>query len=360
MNLDNYFFEADSQYRMDRLFEDSHQVKGTALSAEERLFFRAAAMAVPLDQAAQLLNWKLNTAQVFVSNTIKTYLKHLIHQTQPTVLTKPKLSWHSLPHILQQLGYARSAKRDEKNLLREISSEPSHLDIKRLISEVKRTLYQMQFESYRPIVPRILREDPDQLIEQIINPIRNTQDPAQRRAGYLEAIAISWTLVSQDPRQYINHVVKIAQNLSVIGRYEDSVPLALEFIDKVLGEEAKAKLYFVLGIAYEKMAATAFNNHYRQQAILFYQRAIDWGDRKNCLALYNIFVLNFEFAQKLKDEPEHLLEARMALRQFAQIARSTGFNFYRYKSLIHADLRRIQTQTQDPILRGDLALILAW
>jgi hypothetical protein len=365
MNLDSYFYEADLQYMMDRLFEDSREVKGKALSAEERLFFRAAAIAAPIDQVALLLEWKLTTAQVFVSNTIKIYLKQLLGQTQdePVIsdqAAKFKMSWHSLPHVLKQLGYARSVKRDEKTLLHEISSEACHLDVKRLIAEVKRTIYQIEFEGYCPIVPKLLSDNPETLINQILDPILESSNPDLKRTAYLEAIAISWLLVTQDPIQYIDHIVKIAQNLSMIGRYEDSVPLALEFVDRVSGQSARAKLYFVLGIAYEKMAEAILSNHYRQQAILFYQQAIDWGDSKNCLALYNVFSLNFEFAQKLKDQPEHLLEARTALRQFGQTARSTGFNFYRYKALIHTDLRRIQVQTQDPILLGDLGLILAW
>jgi hypothetical protein len=366
MNLDSYFYEADLQYMMDRLFEDSREVKGKALSAEERLFFRAAAIAAPIDQVALLLDWKLATAQVFVSNTIKTYLKQLLGQTrneQPTSsdqATKCKMSWHSLPNVLKQLGYARSVKRDEKNLLREISSEPCHLDVKRLIAEVKRTIYQIEFEEYHPVVPNILSKQTDALIDEILDPVLDGKNPDRKRTAYLDAIAISWVLVTQDPINYMDHMVKIAQNLSMIGRYEDSVPLALEFVDRVSNQAARAKLYYVLGLAYEKMAEAILSNHYRQQAILFYQQAIDWGDSKNCLAFYSVFSLNFEFAQKLKDQPEHLLEARTALRQFGQTARSPGFNFYRYKALIHNDMRRIQAQTQDPILLGDLGLILEW
>jgi hypothetical protein len=365
MDLDRYFNEADLQYLMERLFEDSREVKGKALSAEERLFFRAAAIAAPIEQVAQLLGWKLATAQVFVSNTIKTYLKQLLNQirNEPTTCdqpAKPKMSWHSLPSVLKQLGYARPPKRDEKNLLREISSKPSNLDVKRLIAEVKRTIYQIEFEGYCPIVPKLLSADPETLINQILDPVQDSKDPDLKRTAYLEVIAISWLLVTQDPVQYIDHIVKIAQNLSMIGRYEDSVPLALAFVDRVSPQTGRAKLYFVLGIAYEKMAEAILNNHYRQQAILFYQQAIDWGDSKQCLALYNVFSLNFEFARKLKDEPEYLLEARTALRKFEQAARSPGFNFYRYKVLIHTDMNRIQAQTQDPILLGDLGLILEW
>jgi hypothetical protein len=365
MDLDSYFNEADLQYLMERLFEDSREVKGKALSAEERLFFRAAAIAAPIDQVALLLDWKLATAQVFVSNTIKTYLKQLLNQIRNGQATsdpaaKPKMSWHSLPYVLKQLGYARSSKHDEKSLLREISSKPSNVDVKRLIAEVKRTIYQIEFEQYCPILPKILSADPETLINQILDPVVDSQDPDLRRTAYLEAIAVSWLLVTQDPIQYVDHIVKIAQNLSTIGRYEDSVPLALAFVNRVLPQAGRAKLYFVLGIAYEKMAEAILSNHYRQQAILFYQQAIDWGDNKQCLALYNVFSLNFEFAQKLKGQPEHLLEARTALRQFEQTARSPGFNFYRYKALIHNDIRRIRVQTQDPILLSDLDLVLEW
>jgi tetratricopeptide (TPR) repeat protein len=366
MNLDNCYIGADSLYKMDRLFEDSREVKGKALSAEERLFLRAAALCTPIAQVALLLGWKLSTAQVFVSNTIKIYLKHMlsstrVEQTTPDQAAKLKLSWHSLPNVFKQLGYARPPKQDdEQNLLRKISSDPTNLNVKRLIVEVKRTIYQIEFEGYRPILPKILTEDPDTLIDKILASVIDNKNPDLKRAAYLEAIAISWLLVTQDPIQYVDHIVKIARNLSTIGRYEDSVPLALAFVDRVSDQADRAKLYYVLGLAYEKMAEAVLSNHYRQQAILFYQQSIDWGDSKNCLAFYNVFSLNFEFAQKLKNEPEHLLEARTALRQFEQTARSPGFNFYRYKSLIHTDMRRIQAQTQDPILLGDLGLILDW
>jgi hypothetical protein len=365
MNLDSYFYEADSQYMMDRLFEDSREVKGKALSAEERLFFRAAAIGVAIDQVALLLDWKLATAQVFVSNTIKTYLKQLLSPISSVQATcdqaaKPKMQWSRLPSVLKQLGYARPPKRDERNLLREISSAPCHLDIKRLIAEVKRTIYQIEFEGYRPVIPKMLSEKVDTLLDEILDSVLDGKNPDRQRLAHLEAIDFSLMFVTQDPINYMDHIVKIAQNLSTIERYEDSVPLALEFIDRVSNQAARAKLYFVLGIAYEKMAVAILSNHYRQQAILFYQQAIDWGDSKNCLALYNVFALNFEFAQKLKDEPERLLEARTALRQFEQMARSPGFNFYRCKSSIRDDIRRIQSQTQDPILLGDLGLILDW
>jgi tetratricopeptide (TPR) repeat protein len=363
MMLDQYFYEADLRYAMDRLFDDSSLIKGESLSPEERLFYRAAAVAKPIATAAALVGWKVKTAQVFISNTIKHYLKQLLAKasSESHWQTVQKLSWHSLPEVLSELGYAKSSESmDEGMLLRQISSEPYDLDFQRLAREIKEMLYRIQFDNWQPVVPQLLTDDPDAQIDRILNPAIASGDEVQERAAYLEAIKVSWLLVTQDPVKYIDHVVKIAQHLCQMERHEDSVPLALEFIEHVKTPEAKGKLFFLLGIAYDKMAEETLSNHYRQQAILYYQQALTHNPKNNCLPLYNIFLLNFEFSQKLRDAPEHLLEARTTLRRFVQSARNPGSNFYRYKTLIQTDVRRIQSETGDRTLLKDLDVILGW
>jgi len=358
----NRFYKADLHYRMDALFADCYEVKGESLSTAECLFFRAAACGASIQEAAQVLKWQLNTAQSFVSKTVKVYTKGLIalKQAGQRLQSQKKLPWHQLSYIFKELGYERSHHIDEQGLFEAVSSPSCCVDVSRLIWEINGAIYRVKFDQWEPMLPDDFRQLTEAKIRELGLQANQTKEMQVKREAYIEAIKLSRLLVIEDPLANIDHVVKIAQNLNMIKRYVDSVPLVREFMGYVEALEGRAKLNFVLASAYDQVATNTLRNSYRQQSINYYQSAIDWGDQRNCVALYNIFDLNFKFLKAKPTSHDYIAKARLSLRRFIEEGRKPGSNFLRYKSSIQESARKRQQETDDPILLEDFSAILSW
>lgn len=363
MRLDRYFNEANLRFNMDSLLADCREVKGDPLSAEECLFYRAAACGAAIQDAAKFLNWKLSTARVFVSRSVKAYVRALIESQGllGELCGGGKMSWHQLPHIFARLGYERAKVQAESDLFEMVSSRPCEVSGRQLIAEYNEKLWQIKFAGEPSMLPSDFAGQMEAGIQQAV--ARAQACPAKsegRLKAYLDAIKYYRFLLMEDPVGQVEQGVKIAQTLSMIGRYADSVPMALELMGHVKTKEAKAKLNFVLAMAYERVALKQLDDHYRQQSIQFYQAAIDWGEERNCIALYNVFDLNFQFLLKMPEGGDYLMAARMALRRFIEELDGSRSNFYRYKPQIQGALKEKLEQTDDAILLKDIGVILEW
>lgn len=371
MSFEIYYDQASLRYDLERLLQDLAQFKGIPLSEKETLYLCAALIGKELQEVADYLHIAIQSAQVFVSDTIKKYIKDLL-ESHPIVAVSSRLPWHRLPQICQTLGYARSftpqsqpqpqpQPKTSKNPLHQVSAMPSQFDIPQLILEMAIKRDRILFQGERPIVADSLAQITGDRIDQILAPVLAVDGMTiRRRAAYLEVIKLRWGLVLQDPITYLEQAVKIVQDLNMIQCYVDAVPLALELISQVQEPQLKGQLQECIGRAAEAIAKHSWEDWRRQEAIFCYQNAIDRGDYKHCAPLFNIFWLNFEFAQQFPDSPKHQSDARHALRGFINQANQPNYNFAAYRSAIQKEVRSMLQRTQDPVLREDLAQVLTW
>jgi hypothetical protein len=370
MSFEIYYDQASLRYELERLLRDLAEFKGTQLSQKETLYLCAALIGKELQEVADHLHIAIQSAQVFVSDTIKKYIKDLL-ESNPIIAVKDRLSWHRVPYICQSLGYARwvepsletpkNLPATGNNLLQQVSETPSQFDIPQLIWEMSAKRDRILFQGEHPIVAASLAPITSDRIDQILASVLDLDAiPGPRRDAYLEVIKLRWGLVLQDPVTYLDQAVKIVQDLNMIKCYVDAVPLALELLPYVHIQPLKAQLQECIGRVAEATAKHLWDDRRRQEAILCYQNAIERGDHKHCAPLFNIFWLNFEFAQQFPESPRYLSDARYSLRCFVEFANQPDYNFAAYRSAIQKEVRSMQQRTQDPILLGDLAQVLAW
>jgi hypothetical protein len=364
MSFENYYKQVCLRYELERLLQDLAEFKGLPLSEKETLYLCAALMGKELQEVADYLHIAIQSAQVFVSDTIKKYIKDL-SENQPIKLVSSRLPWHRLPHICQALGYERSGieppSRFSDHPLRQVSVTASQFDIPQLICEMAIKRDRILFQGEQPIVAASLATITNDQINQILAPVLDLDEiPGARRDAYLEVIKLRWGLVLQDPVSYLEQAVKIVQDLNMIKCYVDSVPLALELIPQVQTPQLKGQLQECIGRAVAAIAKSSWEDWRRQEAIFCYQSAVNRGTHNNCAPLFNIFKLNFEFAQQFPHSPKHQADARQALRHFVNVANQPDYNFAIYRSAIQQEVQSIVPQTQDPVLLSDFAQVLAW
>jgi hypothetical protein len=366
MSFEIYYEQANLRYELDRLLQDLAEFKGTPLSTKEILYLCAALIGKELQEVADYLHIAIQSAQVFVSDTIKKYIKDLV-EMNALAAAKSRLSWHRVPQIFQSLGYGRSTEPQKtpaaigNYLLRLVSKTASQFDMPQLLSEMSAKRDRILFQGEQSIVADSLAAMTSDRIDQILAPVLALDEiPGPRRDAYLEVVKLRWGLVLQDPITYLDQAVKIVQDLNMIQCYVDAVPLALELLPYVHMQPLKAQLQECIGRVAEATAKQLWDDRRRQEAILCYQNAIDRGDHKHCAPLFNIFGLNFEFAQQFPDSPRYRSDARFTLRCFVDLANQPDYNFAAYRSAIQKEVRSLRHRTTDPILLGDLAQVLAW
>lgn len=349
MNLERYYIDADQRFDMLLIFQDSEQIKGAPLDVKEKLFYRAAVSGRGIQEVAELLSWQVSSAQVFVSETIKQYIKALPERKDCTALLQgvQKLSWHQIPQILKRLGYERSEGLDEQRLLVQISTGAPVPGIEWLSQEVLEVMHRAQFGEWQPLLPTSLRES-----------LQPSLQAAYERRDYLETIKLNRVLLI-DPLANLDALVKIVQDLVCLQRYCDALPLAFEFLSYIQTQESRGRLYGAIAAGFDEMARHTLQEHYRVQAISYHQQAIDWGTTRNCLALYNVFDLNFHFATQTQ-ESHYWIKTQLTLREFVERAQSQGMNFHRYKQEIQASVIRNSQQTKDLVVSRYFAQILDW
>ncbi|MFM2430005.1 MAG: hypothetical protein RLZZ511_1218 [Cyanobacteriota bacterium] len=375
MSFELYYDQASLRYELERLLQDLAELKGTELSRKETLYLCAALIGKELQEVAAYLHIATQSAQVFVSDTIKIYIKGLLEShalvSHAIVPVTSRLSWHRVPYVCQSLGYARSPElsvEGPKNLtatgnylLQQVSETPSQFDVAQLILEMSVKRDRILFQGEHPLVAESLAAITCDRINQILAPVLDLDEiSGPRQAAYLEVIKLRWGLVQQDPMTYLDQAVKMVQDLNMIKCYVDAVPLALELVPLVPQQPQKAQLQECMARAAEAIAKQTWDDRRRQEAILCYQNAIDRGDYQHCAPLFNIFWLNFEFAQHFAESPKYRSDARHSLRYFVNVANQPDYNFAAYRSAIQKEVRSMQQQTQDPILLGYLAQVVAW
>jgi hypothetical protein len=369
MNCKTYYDQANFRYELERLLQDLAEYKGNALSDKETLYLCAALIGKEIQDVANCLHIAIQSAQVFVSETINKYIKGFLENKAAAI--KNRLRWHRVPHIFQVLGYGRSVelkqeqgqkyRKSGKYLLHLVSKTPSQFDIASLVAEIASKRDRILFHGEHTIVAKSLAAITNDRINQILDPILDLDEiSGARREAYVEVIKLRWGLVMQDPITYLDQAVKIVQDLNMIQCHVDVVPLAVELMPLVNDQRLKALLQGCLAEAAEAIARETWDDWYRQEAILCYQNAIDHGDQKHCAPLFSIFWLNFDFAQQFPNSAKHSSDARLALRQFVNCVNQGDYHFASYRAAIQKEVRSMQAQTQDPILLGDLAQVLSW
>jgi hypothetical protein len=368
MNCKTYYDQANFRYELERLLQDLAEYKGNALSDKETLYLCAALIGKEIQDVANCLHIAIQSAQVFVSETINKYIKGFLENKAAAI--KNRLRWHRVPHIFQVLGYGRSVelkqeqgqkyRKSGKCLLHLVSKTPSQFDIASLVAEIASKRDRILFQGEQPIVAESLAAITNDRINQILAPVLDLELSGPRRDAYLEVIKLRWGLVLQDPITYLDQAVKIVQDLNMIQCYIDAIPLALELMPPVNDKGLKSRLQTCMGDATDAIARYTWEDRHRRRAIFYYQNGIEYGDHKDCAPLFNIFWLNFEFAQRFPDSAKHSADARHTLRQFVNYGNQVDCNFAAYRSVIQKEVRSIQQQTQDPILLEDLAQVLTW
>ena len=372
MGSESQFSEADKRYRMDDIIADCSKVKSKPLSAKECYFLRAAACSVPLEDALPYGNLQLkSSAGVFVTNTVKKYVKDVIEWRELTtvLLHSSKMQWSELAHLFDELGYKRSqpvVDRDLLRLLDGLSSAACEFTGEDILDQYYEAVNEVQYQSKKPKLLPDMVEQFERGVEQAVEQARGFEKASEdARNAYLKAINYSYLLLLDDPIGQIKQGVKIAQNLSMICRYADAVTLAqglLSFGEIYLkNKEEQSKLNFVVGVAHEEAAKKLWDDHYRQVAILSYQASINWERRKNCIALYNIFDLNFQFLLAAPESRKYLAQTRIALRHFIEVVNSVPSNFYssKIKHKLQAALEKKRKQTDDTELLKGFGIILS-
>lgn len=368
MDLEHQYSGANQLFDMAAIVAACSKVKEDYLNAKERFFLRAAACSAAIRQAADFLGLKLESAQAFISQTIKRYVKEVIKArglTQ-TLCHGNKMAWSELPYIFEKLGYKRSqtsVDRDWLHLLEEPSSAPCEYHAGRIIPELHEALEKAKFEGAKPTWPLKLVQYAEENIIKFVGDAQKYPDASDKaRRAYLESIGYSYPLLLDDPIGQIGQGVKIAQNLSKIRRYADSAPLALELVRHVRTREEKSKLNFVVGMALEQLAKHFWNDGFRRLSIDYYQASIDWEETKNCVALYNIFDLNFRFLLTVDEGHKYMKQTRLALRHFVEVVNTSSSNFdgkdLKPKTKLQAALKAKRSQTDDVELLKDIDIIL--